>query len=172
MARNPIVRVGRHAVSIDERRAFYRDNLWGTPFTTYDKEWPHKKTDQDLAQVWFHGAHSDVGGSYPQSEAAPANEALKWMIGELQRNGAELCQERIDMVLGTPTGFYIADKIYAPAPKPDHRLHDQLKGLWWVLQGFPSSITTKKTKRFSGAFHTIRRDRFQAARSFMIRRWR
>ena len=30
-AQNPIIQVGRHAVSIDERRAFYRDNLWGDP---------------------------------------------------------------------------------------------------------------------------------------------
>ena len=30
---NPIIRTGRHAVSIDERRCFYQDNLWGEPQT-------------------------------------------------------------------------------------------------------------------------------------------
>ena len=67
MARNPIVQVGRHAVSIDERRAFFRDNLWGDPFAITDPEWPAelraKGIQQDLAQVWFPGAHSDIGGS-------------------------------------------------------------------------------------------------------------
>ena len=31
-ANNPIMEIGRHAISIDERRCFFRDNLWGDPF--------------------------------------------------------------------------------------------------------------------------------------------
>src|SRR5215471_13337898 len=151
MARNPIIQVGRHAVSIDERRAYYRDNLWGSPVDINDSEWPKSLRDQgaqqDIAQVWFPGAHSDVGGSYPQSEAAPANEALVWMIGELQRHGVELCQERVDMLLGTPSGVYSADDIYTPSPAPDHCIHDSLKGLWWVLQLFPQQYYDKENKK-------------------------
>ena len=148
MAQNPIVQVGRHAVSIDERRAFYRDNLWGRPVNIDDPEWPEQLRDQgiyqDLTQVWFPGAHSDVGGSYPQDETAPANETLRWMIGELVKHGAELCQERVDMVLGTPSGFFSADAIYTPPPAPDHCLHNQLKGLWWILEGFPQQYYDKE----------------------------
>ena len=151
MAQNPIIQVGRHAVSIDERRAFYRDNLWGPAIGPLDaewSEWPQQLKDQDIqqdiAQVWFPGVHSDVGGSYPQQEAAPANEALRWMIGELQRHGAELCQERVDMVLGTPSGVYDADPIYTPAPPPDHFIHDSLKGFWWLLQLFPQQYYDKE----------------------------
>jgi len=122
MAQNPIIQVGRHAVSIDERRAYYRDNLWGPPVGIDDPAWPDdlrsQGIQQDLAQVWFPGVHSDIGGSYPQAEAAPANEALRWMIGELQNHDAELCQERIDMVLGKPSGDYDADKIFTPPPEP------------------------------------------------------
>ena len=151
MARNPIVQVGRHAVSIDERRAFYRDNLWGDPYGIDDPLWPKVLRDQgiaqDLAQVWFPGAHSDVGGSYPQKEAAPANVALEWMIGELQRNDAELCEERVEMVLGKKEAGLAADKIYYPAPAPNHRLHDSLNGLWLVLQGFPQQYYDKDDKK-------------------------
>jgi len=43
----------RHAVSIDERRAFFRQNLIHEPVPP----------GQDLKQVWFPGVHSDVGGS-------------------------------------------------------------------------------------------------------------
>jgi uncharacterized protein (DUF2235 family) len=140
-AQNPIVQVGRHAVSIDERRAYYRDNLWGPPVEINDPEWPKELRDQgitpDIAQVWFPGVHSDVGGSYPQWEAAPANEALRWMISEVQQHGAELCDERIGMVLEKPSGVYSADKIYTPPPKPDHRLHESLTWKWWLLQLFP-----------------------------------
>ncbi len=76
MAQNPIVEVGRHAVSIDERRAYYRDNLWGDPVPIDHPEWPAELRAagfaQDIAQVWFPGVHSDIGGSYRQKEAAPA----------------------------------------------------------------------------------------------------
>jgi uncharacterized protein (DUF2235 family) len=148
MAQNPIVQVGRHAVSIDERRAFYRDNLWGPPVDINDPEWPPQLRDQgicqDLAQVWFPGAHSDIGGSYSQDECAPANETLRWMVGELVKHGAELCQERVEMVLGVPSGFYSADAIYTPPPAPDHCLHNQLKGVWWILQGFPQQYYDKE----------------------------
>ncbi len=49
---NPIIDIGRHAISTEERRCFYRDNLWDESAPT-----------QDFRQVWFSGAHSDVGGS-------------------------------------------------------------------------------------------------------------
>ncbi len=140
MAQNPIIQVGRHAVSIDERRAFYRDNLWGPAI----KGLTIKGIQQDIIQVWFPGVHSDVGGSYPQKEAAPANEALRWMIGEVQRHGAELCQERVDMVLGKPSGVYAADVIYTPHPKQDHRIHDSLTTPWWLLQLFPQQYYDKE----------------------------
>ena len=151
MAQNPIVQVGRHAVSIDERRAYYRDNLWGPPVPITHPEWPEELRaqgiQQDIAQVWFPGAHSDVGGSYPQGQTAPANEALRWMIGELQNHGAELCKERVEMVLGKPSGKYSADKIFTPPPKKDHCIHDSLKGVWWVLQLFPQQYYDKEDER-------------------------
>jgi Uncharacterized alpha/beta hydrolase domain (DUF2235) len=151
MAQNPIIQVGRHAVSIDERRAYYRDNLWGRPVDMGDPGWPEelraRDIQQDITQVWFPGVHSDVGGSYPQSEAAPANEALRWVIGELQNHGVEFCQERVDMVLGKPTGYHSADKIYTPPPEPDHRIHDSLTGLWWVLQLFPQQYYDKEDQK-------------------------
>jgi uncharacterized protein (DUF2235 family) len=151
MARNPILQVGRHAVSIDERRAFYRDNLWGDPYAIDDPDWPKVLRDQgiaqDLAQVWFPGAHSDVGGSYPQQQTAPANEALRWMIGELQRNGAELCEERVAMVLGEKPAGLAADHIYLPPPPENHRLHDSLTLPWLLLQGFPQQYYDKDDKK-------------------------
>jgi len=151
MAQNPIVQVGRHAISIDERRAYYRDNLWGPPVPITHPEWPEELREQgiqqDIAQVWFPGAHSDVGGSYPQWETAPANEALRWMIGEIQKHGAELCQERVQIVLGTPSGRYIADRIFTPPPKEDHCIHDSLKGVWWLLQLFPQQYYDKEDEK-------------------------
>jgi len=146
-AQNPIIQVGRHAVSIDERRAFYRDNLWGKLVDINDPEWPEtlrkQGIQQDIVQVWFPGAHSDVGGSYPQNEAAPANETLRWMIGELQEHGAQLCQDRIEMVLGKPTGFLSADSTYQLPDPPENKLHESLHGIWRLLQLFPQQYYDK-----------------------------
>lgn len=55
-AQFPDIQVVRHAVSIDERRAFFRQNLIH-PLPP--------SCGQDLKEVWFAGVHSDVGGSYP-----------------------------------------------------------------------------------------------------------
>jgi uncharacterized protein (DUF2235 family) len=146
-AQNPIIQVGRHAVSIDERRAFYRDNLWGKAVGINDPEWPEtlrsKGIHQDISQVWFPGAHSDVGGSYPQTETAPANEALRWMIEELQLHGAQLCQDRIEMVLGTPTGLLATDSTYLPPNPPGNKLHYSLRRIWWLLELFPQQYYDK-----------------------------
>ena len=76
VAQNRTVRIGRHAISIDERRCFYRDNLWEQS-TDEDlanlasEDDPHPI--QDLLPVWFPGVHSDVGGSYSQDSCGLSN---------------------------------------------------------------------------------------------------
>jgi len=67
---NPSIRKARHAVAIDERRAFYRQNLFSPA------------PGQDIQQVWFAGAHSDVGGGYPEAQSGLSKIALEWMIRE------------------------------------------------------------------------------------------
>jgi uncharacterized protein (DUF2235 family) len=62
-ANNPDIAVGRHAVSIDERRAFFRTNLWRPDPPTADSG------PKDLKQVWFPGVHCDVGGGYPEAQS-------------------------------------------------------------------------------------------------------
>src|SRR5207244_5040722 len=56
---NPDFGIVRHAISIDEHRAFFRQNLFGPPATS----------QQDVRDVWFAGVHSDVGGSYRNRRA-------------------------------------------------------------------------------------------------------
>jgi uncharacterized protein (DUF2235 family) len=65
---NEDLQMVRHAVSIDEHRAFFRQHLFGPP----------KKPTQDVREVWFAGVHSDVGGSYPESESQLSKIALRW----------------------------------------------------------------------------------------------
>ncbi len=69
----PKVRFGFHAMSLDELRKDF-------PVT----EWAPR---QDVEQVWFAGAHSDVGGGYPENESALSEEALGWMMRKLADRG-------------------------------------------------------------------------------------
>ena len=79
------VRVARHAVAIDEKRADFAPTLW-TPKKDEGTETEGKKR-QSVKQVWFAGVHSDIGGGRgPKGERLLSDLALAWMATE-----AELC---------------------------------------------------------------------------------
>ena len=63
------VKHGRHALAIHELRAKFEPLLWDAPFR-----------GQELSQVWFAGAHADVGGGYPDTRLSDI--ALNWMAEE------------------------------------------------------------------------------------------
>jgi uncharacterized protein (DUF2235 family) len=154
MAQNPTIERGRHAVSIDERRCFYQDNLWGKPVEVNvppilqgTQEAAAMPRRQDLLQVWFAGVHSDVGGSYPQLQSGLANIALRWMIDETRHAGACFDEARVRMVLGTPGPGEPTPETAALAPlyeKPkSFKLHRSLHGIWWLLELFPHRFYDK-----------------------------
>jgi Uncharacterized alpha/beta hydrolase domain (DUF2235)/TIR domain len=116
---NPDIAIGRHALAIDERRSMFRPNLW-RPATGM----------QDIKEVWFAGAHSDVGGGYPEAESGLAIAAFEWMVAEARAAGLLVNQSRLDYVLNDGHGKYRE----VPAP-----LHKSLKGPWWVFEMFPTS---------------------------------
>ncbi|KAH0586678.1 hypothetical protein H2248_007895 [Termitomyces sp. 'cryptogamus'] len=107
---NTIVRTFRHAISLDERRAKFKANLWNrpndkeakmgikgqTPDVSEHQQHDHspiKKTFQyadhperatDVEEVWFAGCHCDVGGG-SVANGTPhtlARIPLRWMIRE------------------------------------------------------------------------------------------
>jgi uncharacterized protein (DUF2235 family) len=124
---NPIIDIGRHAISIHERRCFYQDNLWGQP-----------GVGQDIRQVWFAGVHSDVGGSYLESEAGLSKIALEWMLVESVRAGLELEREKALVVLGkTKPTPPVKDLPKFCSPDGRGILHKSLHGPWWILEFFP-----------------------------------
>jgi uncharacterized protein (DUF2235 family) len=119
-AMNPDIEIGRHAVSIDERRCAFRQNLW-----TLDPKHP-----QNIRQLWFAGVHSDVGGGYPEPESGLAKIALEWMLDEAEAEGLMVNPGKKNRVLG------ITDSAMA---KPNYlaQMHRSLKGWWWILEVFP-----------------------------------
>ena len=80
---NPKIKNAFHAIAMDERRAEFMPTLWsGTP-----------APDQHVEQVWFTGAHSDVGGG--EDDAAPgvqelADIPLSWMIDKARSLGLQV----------------------------------------------------------------------------------
>lgn len=120
---NPDLRIARHALAIDERRAFFRQNSFGDP---HDPE-------QDVMEVWFAGVHSDVGGSYPESESQLSQIALRWMLCEAERAGLRADSQRKAAILGGKPPFV------APDPTTKNQ-HESLHGWWWLGEVWPKVV--------------------------------
>ncbi|MFN0116079.1 MAG: DUF2235 domain-containing protein [Paracoccaceae bacterium] len=73
-----IVRHGAHALAVDEHRDAFVPTLW----TGKSPE------GSVIEQVWFPGAHADVGGGYRLRELADI--PLKWMAGRAASAGLKL----------------------------------------------------------------------------------
>jgi uncharacterized protein (DUF2235 family) len=117
--KNPSVRAVRHAISIDERRVFFRQN-----------HWDRSPDDHDVKEVWFAGVHSDVGGGYAEEESGLAKVALQWMIEEAVEAGMRIDDARYrEAVLGESGGY--------TAPSATAQQHKSLKGPWWIVEFLP-----------------------------------
>ena len=115
----------RHAISIDERRAFFRQNLWGTRF----------EKQQDIRQVWFAGVHSDVGGSYLEEVSNLSNISLEWMIVEAMGKG----------LLFEPEKLENTRKLFQQNPEPYMQdLNISLSGGWRIAEFWPKLIKVNK----------------------------
>jgi uncharacterized protein (DUF2235 family) len=125
-ANNPDIAIGRHAVAIDERRAFFRTNLWRPDPPTAGSG------PKNLRQVWFPGVHCDVGGGYPELNSGLSKFALEWIMREAASAGVLVDRTRIDEVMGCRgTKFAKADC--------DAFMHESLT-LWWR----PAEIVPKR----------------------------
>lgn len=119
-ALNPDVENGRHAISIDERRCAFRQNLWSATTTA----------GQDLKQVWFAGVHSDVGGGYPEKESGLSKITLQWMLEEAKVKGLLVSAADEQNVLGVTDPSMVR-------PSCTGKLHKSLKGFWCLLEILP-----------------------------------
>ena len=72
----PPIRTIAHAVSIDEKRSKFKPILLCKPINP---------TFTEASEVWFPGAHSDVGGGYDDSNGLP-ELSLAWMIDKFSNS--------------------------------------------------------------------------------------
>lgn len=75
-----------HAVSIDDDRARVFTPILLTQQHLIDETCDREKTTPKVEEVWFAGAHSDVGGGY--NDTTIGGLSLNWMLGQI--NSAKL----------------------------------------------------------------------------------
>jgi len=122
--RNPSLKIVRHAVSIDERRSFFRENLFADV------------TGQDMKQQWYAGVHDDVGGGNPPSDGGIWRVTFDWILGEAQKNGLIVDADRMELVLADP-----------PAKPWAEPIHESLTGVWWLPEFLlPKKVYDPQTK--------------------------
>jgi uncharacterized protein (DUF2235 family) len=114
----PNVDYAYHALAIHEYRKHFRPTFWTA-----------KKTGQKVEQVWFPGAHSDIGGGL--AENGLSNAALLWMAGRASSVGLEMDMKVLDRDHFEPKplaavdksrkGIYTVFKPYERLIGPDYR---------------------------------------------------
>ncbi len=82
----------RHAMAIDEHRSDFEPTIWD------------EKVGMDLVQMWFVGAHSDIGGSYPpdKDKGLLSDNALKWMLLEAKKFNLDIEEHLVDSLHENP----------------------------------------------------------------------
>ncbi len=125
------VRIARHAMAIDEHRSDFEPTIW------------HPKENMDMQQVWFAGAHSNIGGSYkPDKDGALLSDnALAWMTSQAEKAGLSIEGHLKKAINSKPTAtlhnsrrsFYRVKKKYYR--KIDHEkgpvlIHQSVKSRW------------------------------------------
>jgi len=124
-AHNPDIAIGRHAISIDERRCSFRQNLW------------QFGPGQDSKQVWFAGVHCDVGGGYAEAESGLSKICLEWMLREGIAAGFLVDAAKKSDMLGGAVPYV--------KPDPGGVIHNSLTLAWLPLEFFPRRVTDTRS---------------------------
>jgi uncharacterized protein (DUF2235 family) len=129
------VRFAYHALAIDERRAPFQPTLW-----TYKP-----KPGQAVEQVWFCGAHSDVGGGY--RERGLSDLALEWIVAKASAVGLALDSGALNA--------------YPLSPNCMDKVHNSRRGFYRLAPGTERTIgLAGETQDPTQCLHQSVRDRW------------
>lgn len=107
------VRYARHAISIDENRADFPRLPWGTS-KKVKAQAEIEGQAKPFVQLWFAGNHSDIGGSYPETESRLSDIALDWIVREAQ---------------SVPHPLLVNEESLRLFPDPGGLQHDEVQGM-------------------------------------------
>lgn len=111
----PNVMNARHALALHELRGEFEPLVWC-----------NRNRHPSLQQVWFVGAHADVGGGYDESKSGLSDIALRWMAMEA---------ERVGLFVDRTKGWW------QPAPEP-LALHHEVE---WLFAGVEPAVRAHVT---------------------------
>ncbi len=119
---NPSVAVVRHALAIDERRWFFRQNEFKVG------------KNQDCQEVWFAGSHGDVGGGYPSNQGYLWRNSFDWILAEAIAKGLLVDDDRFAKLRQS-----------APDDAALEPQHESLTVKWWPAEFVPKWRWQKDT---------------------------
>jgi hypothetical protein len=118
---HPSIKNAYHALSIDD------DRLWFHPSLLIEKT----REDQIVEQVWFSGAHTDIGGGF--DESGLSDVALEWMVEKAVSYGLRL-------YLGSRKHWN-----FVVAPDPTDRFHPPREGFGRIfVEGKRNDVWNKQ----------------------------
>jgi uncharacterized protein (DUF2235 family) len=129
----------RHALAIDERRKSFNRVAWGSPSDS-------KQTQPEwFEQIWFAGNHSDIGGSYLETESRLSDIPLAWMVAAAQ---------------AVPGGIKIDPSVLRLYPSAAGMQHDEAKrGLFkyagTIIRTIPPNAPLHETVYERAALATV-----------------
>lgn len=125
----------RHALALDEQRAQFRPRLYAENNGSF--ECASGFGTGTLQQLWFRGAHCDVGGGYPLAESTLSVAPLCWMLSEACQQGLRLSAKGRPLLTEAAVREALQD--FQPPLCSDSappRIHSQLhQAPGWALAG-------------------------------------
>jgi uncharacterized protein (DUF2235 family) len=141
---NPSVEVFRQAIAIDERRRMFRLESWNEPqiFMRNRFSSTNNSEPQNALQVWFAGAHADIGGGYPEKESGLSKFPLLWMIDEAVKQGLAVNRQSVNQLAwgiqrrGSPFSYVAPDITRDP--------HQSMTAVWRNFEWIPKADRHKE----------------------------
>ncbi|OYU99078.1 MAG: hypothetical protein CFE45_14140, partial [Burkholderiales bacterium PBB5] len=131
----------RQALALDEHRSQFEPRLYARnngPFTTADG------STGSLVQLWFPGAHCDVGGAYLPAESVLSDNALAWMTSEAVGQGLRLHHQGAPLDSEPAVHRALAQVLQQDAGPREAQAHSEvLDTPLWALTGLTVRDTTQ-----------------------------
>ncbi|MGC2779944.1 MAG: DUF2235 domain-containing protein, partial [Bradyrhizobium sp.] len=123
-----------HAVAIDEHREAFEATLW--------RRLPFAAEPANVEQVWFAGAHADVGGGYERRDASHLDDiTLDWMMRRIIAIGGA------DFPLDPPAGLLQGTCARAPQHEPRQGLYRFMPYVFRSIGNQPVPVASRPFER-------------------------
>ena len=128
----------RQALALDEQRAQFKPRLYVDDNGTYETS---TKKPATIKQLWFRGAHCDVGGGFVWGQTGISDRALCWLVSEAVQCGLALQYDGVVLDTESAVAAAFANALDAHTTPP---VHNQFyTSPLWALTGMAMRDTQK-----------------------------